>query len=176
MRRWIRYLLISYLLFLPAIASADLDKGYGARIVYPNYQTPKTVFEFYFDHPQKLAAALFWIQGLYKIMDLSPYDMPPDDLKTVVVLHGTEVVALAKKNYSKYADEVERMRYYSELGVEFKVCILSAEQFGYHPDDFPEFIDLVPSAVTELVHWQLQGYALITPHILEKNFTLDELQ
>jgi len=176
MRTWIRLILLA-LLVSPALGVASIDDDeYGARIIYPKYQAPKTVFEFYFDHPQKLAAALYWIQGLYKVMDKSPYDLPPDDLKTVVVLHGMEVVALAKKNYSQYSDEVERIRYYSELGVEFKVCKISAEQFGYKPEDFPDFIDLVPSAVTELVHWQLQGYALITPHIMERHFTLDELR
>ena len=171
-------LAVFLLLFCMSASSswASDDEDYGARVIYPNYQAPKTVFDFYFDHPQKLAAALYWLQGLYKVMDQAPYDMPPDDLKTVVVLHGTEITALVKKNYTKYSDAVERMRYYSELGVEFKVCKLSANQFGYSAKDFPAFIDLVPSAVTELIHWQQQGYALITPRIMDRIFTLDELR
>jgi len=168
--------ILSALLLAPLSVIAGSDDDYGAHVVFPNYQAPKTVIEFYFDHPQKLGAALYWLQGLYKTMDKAPYDMPPDDLKTVVVMHGNEIAALAKKNYAQYSDQVERMRYYAELGVEFKVCKISADQFGYKVEDFPDFIDLVPAAITELVHWQQQGYALIIPHIMERNFTLDEIR
>jgi len=171
----LRTILLALFLHSPSAYTMD-DEDYGARTLYPHYQTPKSVFEFYFDHPQKLSAALFWLQGLYKTMDAQPYDMPPDDLKTVVVMHGSEITALVKKNYEKYGDAVERMRYYSELGVEFKVCRLSAEAYGYSAADFPDFIDLVPSAVTELIHWQQQGYVLIIPRVMERTFSLDELR
>lgn len=171
----LRNMLLAIFLISPTAYAMD-DEEYGARTIYPHYQAPKSVFEFYFDHPQKLAVALYWLQGLYKTMDAQPYDMPPDDLKTVVVLHGNEIAALVKNNYEKYGDTVERMRYYSELGVEFKVCRLSADAFGYAEADFPDFIELVPSAVTELIHWQQQGYALIIPHVMERTFSLDELR
>jgi len=49
-------------------------------------------------------------------------------------------------------------------------------QFGYQVEDFQDFIEVVPSAITELGYWQQQGHALITPQILEKQFTLEEIQ
>jgi intracellular sulfur oxidation DsrE/DsrF family protein len=68
------------------------------------------------------------------------------------------------------------MRYYASLGVKFKVCGIAAHDFGYKTDDFYEFIEVVPSAITELAHWQLQGYALISPTVMEKKFTTEELR
>ena len=65
------------------------------------------------------------------------------------------------------------MRYYADLGVSFKVCGQAAEDFGYAVKDFQDFIEVVPNAITELAHWQQQGYALITPQILEK--TIDRV-
>ena len=68
------------------------------------------------------------------------------------------------------------MKYYAELGVKFKVCGLAAEDYGYSDKDFYEFVEVVPSAITELVHWQQQGYALMTPVVMEKKFATDEIR
>ncbi|MES9930440.1 MAG: DsrE family protein, partial [Candidatus Thiodiazotropha sp. 6PDIVS] len=76
----------------------------------------------------------------------------------------------------KYREVVERMRYYAALGVEFKVCNLAATEYDYHLNDFQEFVELVPSAFTELVHWQQQGYALIIPQVHIKRRSIEEIQ
>ena len=68
------------------------------------------------------------------------------------------------------------MKYYAELGVKFKVCRLAAEDYGYSDKDFYEFVEVVPSAITELVHWQQQGYALMTPVVMEKKYSTDEIR
>jgi intracellular sulfur oxidation DsrE/DsrF family protein len=60
------------------------------------------------------------------------------------------------------------MRYYASLGVEFRVCAIALQDFGYIADDLPDFVTVVPSGITELAHWQLQGYALIQPQVLTK--------
>ena len=62
------------------------------------------------------------------------------------------------------------------VGVEFKVCGLAAEDYDYDTDDFHEFIEVVPSAITELAHWQLQGHALITPTVVEKKISIEEIR
>jgi intracellular sulfur oxidation DsrE/DsrF family protein len=105
-----------------------------------------------------------------------PYGYAPEFLNIKVVIHGTEIVALAKKNYEKYKDAVERMRYYAALGVEFKVCGLAAKDYGYVQQDFQEFVHIVPSAITELAHWQLEGYAVIQPQIMSKKFSIEEIR
>jgi uncharacterized protein len=158
---------------LTAVSSAGEEVS---RQVQTPYTEQKVVFDFYFDNPEKINAALFWIRSLMNPLMDSPYDMAPEFLDIKVVIHGTEIVALARKNQEKYRDAVERMRYYASLGVQFKVCGIAAQDYGYQPDDFYGFVDVVPSAITELAHWQLQGYALITPVVMEKHFSIEEIR
>lgn len=102
--------------------------------------------------------------------------MAPEMMDIVVVIHGTEIVTLARKNYARYAELVERMRYYAQLGVRFRVCAIAAQDYGYELSDFQEFVEVVPSAIVELAHWQQQGYALIAPKVMERRFSIDEIR
>ena len=142
----------------------------------PPTANKKSFFDFYLDNPEKIHSALYWIRSLMNPLMAEPYGMAPEFLDIKVVIHGTEIVTVARKNYKKYRDAVERMRYYSSLGVEFKVCGLAAEDYDYDTGDFYEFIDVVPSAITELAHWQLQGHALITPNVMEKKLSIEEIR
>ncbi len=154
-----------------AVQAAD-----GPRYLTPPYESPKAVYEFYLDHPQKIDAALYWVRALVNPLSEPPYSFAPEMMEIKVVLHGTEIVTVAEKNYKQYKNAVDRMRYYAQLGVEFKVCALAAEDYGYDVDDFQDFIDVVPSAFTELVHWQMQGYALITPRVFERTQRLEDIR
>lgn len=147
-----------------------------AQFVQTPYQEQKVVFDFYFDDPQKIDSALFWIRSLINPLMESPYEMAPEALELKVIIHGTEIVTLARNNYEKYHDAVERMRYYSDLGVEFRVCALAAEDYGYRHQDFHDFVQIAPSAITELAHWQMQGYALVTPQVMEKKFAIEDIR
>lgn len=106
----------------------------------------------------------------------APYSFPPEDFSVVVVLHGTEIVTVATKNEAKYQEAIDRMRYYADLGVKFKVCGQAAEDYGYALKDFQPFIEVVPNAITELAHWQQQGYALIAPQIMDKKIDLESIR
>jgi len=159
---------LSVLLALPAWAEG--------RLVATPYGTQKVVFDFYFDEPAKINAALYWVRGLMNPLMAAPYDQPPEAIDIKVVIHGTEIVTVARRNEEKYREAVERMRYYASLGVEFKVCGLAAEDYGYLPADFQDFIDIVPSALPELAHWQLQGYALIVPGVMAKKYAIEDIR
>ena len=148
----------------------------GARVVQTPYADPSVVFDFYFDRPDKMGPALFWVRALMNPLSEPPYNLAPEVMSIVVVIHGTEIVTLARKNYARYGESVERMRYYASLGVKFRVCGLAAHDYGYTPEDFYEFVEVAPSAITELVHWQQQGYALITPQVMEKRFPIEEIR
>jgi intracellular sulfur oxidation DsrE/DsrF family protein len=169
-----RYLLAGMLLLPMGTGFATEERV--SRAVQTPYGEQKVVFDFYFDDPAKINSALYWIRSLINPLMEEPYGIAPEFLNIKVVIHGTEIVTVARKNYEQYQDAVERMRYYSSLGVEFKVCGLAAHDYGYATDDFHEFIEVVPSAITELAHWQLQGYALLTPVVMEKRYTLDEIR
>jgi uncharacterized protein len=148
----------------------------GARVVQTPYTEQRVVFDFFFDEPAKIGPALFWIRSLLTPLSEPPYGMAPEMLDLKVVVHGTEIVTLARHNYEKYREAVERMRYYAELGVEFLVCGLAAQDYDYTPADFYPFVHIVPSAITELAHWQMQGYALVTPQVMERKFAIEEIR
>lgn len=147
-----------------------------SKLTFTPYESQKVIYDFYFDHPEKINTALYWIRSLITPLMDSPYDYAPEFLDIKVLIHGTEIVTLTKKNYKKYKTAVERMRYYEQLGVKFKVCSLAAHDFGYNDEDFYDFVEIVPSAMTELVHWQMKGYGLITPRIYDKKLTTDEIR
>ena len=140
------------------------------------YAPAKVVFEFYLDDPQKIGSALFWVRSLMNSLQAAPYNYSPEDLSIVVVIHGTEIVTVAKKNEAKYQEAVDRMRYYADLGVSFKVCGHAAEDYGYAVKDFQNFIEVVPNAITELAHWQQRGYALIIPQIVSKTLSIESIR
>ena len=148
----------------------------AGRGVATPYAPAKVVFEFYLDDPQKIGSALYWVRSLINPLLDAPYNYSPEDLKVVVVIHGTEIVTVATKNETKYQEVVERMRYYADLGVSFKVCGQAAEDYGYTVQDFQDFIEVVPNAIPELAHWQQQGYALITPQILDKKINIESIR
>lgn len=147
-----------------------------SKRVYTPYKEQKVIFDFYFDEPEKIASALFWIRSWLDPLMKPPYTQAPEFQNVVVMVHGTELVTLAKKNEKRYQDIVDRIRYYNEFGFKFKVCALAAGDFDYKVSDFQDFVEVVPSAMTELVHWQQQGYGLITPTIYSKKFSNDEIK
>lgn len=164
-----------WLLAAAALGVGARAAGQATPVATP-YQPQKVVFDFYFDDPEKIHSALYWVRSLMNPLLESPYEFAPEELELKVIVHGTEIVTLARKNYEKYRDAVDRMRYYASLGVEFRVCGLAAEDYGYAARDFQDFVILAPSAITELAHWQLQGFALITPQVMAKKFSIEEIR
>ena len=140
------------------------------------YAPARVMFDFYLDDPQKIGSALYWVRSLMNPLLEAPYDYSPEDLSIVVVIHGTEIVTVAKKNEAKYQEAVDRMRYYAGFGVSFKVCGQAAQDYGYSVQDFQDFVEVVPNAITELAHWQQRGYALIIPKIMSKTIDIESIR
>lgn len=163
------------LLLTAALLTATAFSFAGKEVQTP-YEEPKVVFDFYFDDPAKIASALYWVRSLMNPLMEDPYNQAPEFMSIVIVIHGTEIVTTVKHNYAKYKDVVERLRYYHQLGVKIRICGLAAHDYNYVVDDFYEFIELAPSAITELAHWQQQGYSLITPQVLTKKFSIEEIR
>ncbi|MDH5204638.1 MAG: DsrE family protein [Hylemonella sp.] len=156
--------------------SAPLPLQAQARFVQTPYQNPKALIDIYLDDPAKLAAALNWVRGVMNPLTQAPYSLAPDDIPIIVLMHGMEVVTLARKNEERYRDLVQRMRYYAELGVKFKVCGLSIRDYGYAAADLYDFVEITPSALTELVHWQNRGYALVPATVMDKKFSIEDIR
>lgn len=167
----------SFVIALACLGLGLVEPAGGAgKWVQTPYAPAKVVFEFYLDDPQKIGSALYWVRSLLNPLQAAPYNFSPEDVSVVIVIHGTEIVTVAKKNQEKYQEAVDRMRYYADLGVAFKVCGQAAEDFGYRVEDFQDFVEVVPNAITELAHWQQQGYALIVPQILDKTINIESIR
>jgi len=168
--------IIAYSLVFNSVILSAAHSETNPKLSFTPYESQKVIYDFYFDEPGKINSALFWIRSLINPLMDAPYNLAPEFLDIKVMIHGTEIVALTKKNYTKYKDAVERMRYYESLGVQFKVCAIAANDFGYNDADFYDFVEIVPSAMTELVHWQMKGYGLITPTIYNKKLSTSEIR
>jgi intracellular sulfur oxidation DsrE/DsrF family protein len=169
---------------LPFLCAAMLLMGVAlptaafaqARVVHTPYKNPKALIDVYLDDPAQLASALNWVRGVMNPLTEPPYNMVPDDIPVIVLMHGTEVVTLARKNEARYRDVVQRMRYYAEMGVKFKVCGLAIKDYGYTPADLYDFVEVTPSALSDLMYWQNQGYALIPATVMDKKFSIDDIR
>lgn len=176
---WIRFLAVLVITSPTAFAAESPVKPpirNGAQIVNTPYTEQKVVFDFYFDHPHKIEPAIQWVQALMKPLVSEPFNYLPEFLDIKVVIHGTEIVALAKRNYKEYQTAVERMRYFASIGVDFLVCASALEEYGYRPEDLQDFVKVVPSAITELAHWQLKGFAMIHPQIMFKKHAIEDIR
>jgi intracellular sulfur oxidation DsrE/DsrF family protein len=147
-----------------------------AKVVQTPYKDPKALVDIFLDDPAKLGAALFWVRSLVNPLTEAPYSMFPEEIKIIVLLHGTEIVTLAKKNAARYEEVLQRMRYYADMGVKFRVCGLALQDYGYTPADLHDFVEVAPSAITELMHWQNQGYALIPAVVQDKKFSIERIR
>lgn len=147
-----------------------------AKVVQTPYKNPKALVDIFLDDPAKLGAALYWVRSLVNPLTEAPYSMFHEDMSIIVLLHGTEIVTLAKKNQERYQEVLQRMRYYADMGVKFKVCGLALQDYGYSPADMHDFVEVTPSAITELMHWQNQGYALIPVVVQDKKFSIEQIR
>lgn len=175
--------LIFYFLFVLLLCSSGLcaadepQENTKAEFVDTPYSEEQNVlFELFLDEPEKIHSALYWLRSYMNTLMGDPYDLSPEFMNVIVLIHGTEIVTLARKNYDRYKSAVERMRYYEQLGVEFRVCGDAAEDYGYTREDFYSFVKIVPSAIAELAHWQNQGYAIIRPLVFERKHTIEEIR
>jgi intracellular sulfur oxidation DsrE/DsrF family protein len=173
---WRVALLMLAAVVFPAQALAQTPMPAQATRVQTPYANPRVLFDVYLDHPAKMGAALYWLRSLVNPLTDAPYNLFPEDMRIIVLLHGTELVTVARRNEAKYEELVQRMRYYVSQGVKFKVCGLALQDYGYTAADMQPFVEITPSAMTELVHWQNRGYALITPQVPDKRHAIEDLR
>lgn len=166
---------LAFVLLL-AILGATARPALAGESISPEYLEPKAVFDFFFADPRHINSGLFWLRSYMNPLSEAPYDYAPEMMDIVVVVHGTEIVTLAKHNYDKYREAVERMRYYASLGVKFRVCGLAAGDYDYDADTFYDFVEVIPSAMVEIADLQQRGYGLVMPLIHERTLSIDEIR
>jgi intracellular sulfur oxidation DsrE/DsrF family protein len=87
-------------------------------------------------------------------------------LSTVVVLHGRATRSVLSqeafdKRYEEPNPDAELVRQLAQAGVRFVVCGQSAAALGFRPDEFAPDVEIALSALTALVMFQADGFALI---------------
>ena len=176
LRGFARMVAVLMLAAMVAPAQAQTPMPAQATRVQTPYANPKAIVDVYLDHPAKMGAALYWLRSLVNPLTDAPYSLFPEDMRIIVLLHGTELVTVARRNEAKYEELVQRMRYYVSQGVKFKVCGLALQDYGYTAADMQPFVEITPSAMTELVHWQNRGYALITPQVPDNRHAIEDIR
>ncbi|MDY0147853.1 MAG: hypothetical protein RBR56_07360, partial [Halothiobacillus sp.] len=73
--------LLSAITTLPLVQAEP--QGAGALVVYPQYPSAKVVYDFYFDHPDKINSGLYWIRSLIQPLMDSPYNEAPEMMNIV---------------------------------------------------------------------------------------------
>ncbi len=120
----------------------------------------RAVYDFYFPDPKGIALVLSAINSLMAMTaEYGPNEIEP--LRIVVVSHGPELVAFAKRNYRKYKDIVDRAASLAAQGVRFEICRGAAAALNLRPEDFHGFATVIPSGPYALTYWQMKGYALV---------------
>ncbi len=156
------------LIFVAVSLAFSQEKAKFIQTPYHDQKPFKAVFELFLDDPEKLGPTLGWIGNLIRVLTNSPYNFSYEEIDIVVVSHGREIPVFAKANREKYSDVVDRLESLSQYGVKFKVCSMAARAFyGLTDKDFYSFVELVPSAIPEILYWQQKGYGLLIPTVLE---------
>lgn len=94
------------------------------------------------------------------------YGVPEENMKLVVVLHGPATKnALSDKAHKKIAKKpnpnTALLKALSDKGVKIYVCGQSLKSKGFEAGDLSEDVQVSLSAMTALVKYQSEGYALI---------------
>ena len=67
-------LAVAGVFLLSGFAGPALSDSSGAERVYTPYEEQKAVFEFYFDHPEKISGGLYWLLGMFHGSELMADD------------------------------------------------------------------------------------------------------
>jgi len=79
----------------PAAAIERAGSKGGSWLETP-YREQNVLFDFYFDEPEKINPALYWIRSQMNPLMDDPYNQAPELMNTVVVIHGTGIVTVAQ--------------------------------------------------------------------------------
>ena len=87
-------------------------------------------------------------------------------LSTAVVLHGRATRSVLNQEafderYGEPNPDAELVRQLARVGVRFVVCGQSAAALGFRPDEFAPDVEIALSALTALIMFQSDGFALI---------------
>lgn len=147
-------LLLASLPINPAAAAPEAPWGH-AKAVEQTYANQKAVYDVMVNSESAMRSVISRAQLLLALNGSDPFEN-----KVVIVLHGNEIPYFAIKNLTEHEELMQRAQSATQSGlVEFRMCKLAAEAYGFHPEDIHGFVTLVPMADAEIVRLQQEGYA-----------------
>lgn len=88
------------------------------------------------------------------------------DLSIVIVSHGDEIFALREQERWLYRDVHQRVqRLVEELDIPFHVCGAYARANGIDEGEFPQYIDVVPLATTQIQDYRELGFKVVSTEL-----------
>ena len=144
-------LVVSGLLFVPALLTAGVPWGHGKANPI-GYKPMKVVYDVSVNTVEKVESVLDRASYLSNITGADPFDS-----SIVLVLHGPELSYYAIKNYEKYKHLVDRAQSLTVGStISIKMCRIAAKSQGFEPEDIHGFIELVPMGDAEIVRLQVE--------------------
>ena len=84
------------------------------------------------------------------------------DLPLAVLSHGDEIFSLLAENENEYPELHRKVRrLVTTEKIDFQVCGAFAALSGVGESEFADFVEVVPSAPTQISDYRLMGYELV---------------
>ncbi len=118
--------------------------------------TGKLKVIFHINDPSRWETAIGNITNLLK-------DVEDDGADVIVLTNGPSVRAYADN------DIIEKIKLLADRGVRFRACrnslknLCAGGEVCINEDSLPDFIEVVPAGITELIKRQMEGYAYVKP-------------
>ncbi len=145
-------ILVALLIAAPALAGpTDPSTFDGTR-----YKAQRALYDFNFAKPTDAHNAFAYVKNHLKA--IAEYGNASQS-HIVVVAHGNELHAFARRNRAAFPDVYEELKALRDAGVTIHVCSNAARSRGYKPEDFYDVITVVPAAVIDIAKWQGEGYS-----------------
>ncbi len=105
--------------------------------------------------------ALYWVLPRVEKYLLELRQRYPK-LQIAMLSHGDEIVSLTsdnRKNHKTTHNLLQKL--VTQHGLLFHVCGTMAEMSGLDPEDFPDYVDVVPYGPSQIEDYQHLGFVLI---------------
>jgi intracellular sulfur oxidation DsrE/DsrF family protein len=85
------------------------------------------------------------------------------EVHLIILSHGDEIISLLAKNETKYRSFHENIqRLISTYNVDFQVCGAFAALSGIDQSEFADFVDVVPSAPSQIKDYRQMDYKIVS--------------
>jgi len=156
---------------LALATSAQAGPDDSSKFEPVQYGAQKLLYDFNFGQPKDGLSALAFVRNHIKALkEFGDFD----GSSIVVVAHGNELHAFARKNRAAFPEAYEAFKELADQGVKFHICRNAAKSRGYAPEEFYDMMTVVPAAVIDVAKYAGEGYGYMYPAMFS-NMTREDL-